>query len=185
MGSEDQKFTNGWTLKTIFAHFAKVITDLRNYLDQRFSDNDKAVQTALVAQEKAVTAALQASKEAVLKAEIATEKRFDSVNEFRAQLADQSATLMPRSEFQVQHAALNDKIDTLIKSTETKSEEYSKQLAALNLSIIGNSDIRKLQSQAAVNSGITRGSDKLINYLIMATLILSNIVLGILALIHK
>jgi hypothetical protein len=39
-----------------------------------------------------------AIKEAVSKAETATERRFEGVNEFRAQLADQTRTLMPRLE---------------------------------------------------------------------------------------
>ena len=80
-----------WTVDTLKEHF-----------EQRFQDSDKAVQ-----------AALQATKEAVLKAEVATEKRFESVNEFRAQLADQSSNLMPRSEYTVQHKALEDKISEL------------------------------------------------------------------------
>lgn len=50
----------------------------------------------------------------MIKAETATEKRFESVNEFRAQLADQSNTLMPRAEFTVQHKALDDKVSGLI-----------------------------------------------------------------------
>ena len=48
---------NGWTVYTLKAYF-----------EQRFIDSDKAV-----------SAALQAAKEAVIKAEIATEKRFDEV----------------------------------------------------------------------------------------------------------
>jgi len=86
---------------------------LREYVDRRFDDQDKAVQTALTSAEKAVVAALAAAKEAVSKAEIANDKRFDSVNEFRAQLADQTANLMPRSEYQVQHKALEEKLSDL------------------------------------------------------------------------
>ena len=56
-------------------------------------------------QERAVEQALESAKEAVTKAECATEKRFDSVNEFRASLADQTATFMPRVESEARHAA--------------------------------------------------------------------------------
>lgn len=41
---------------------------LKQYVDQRFLDSDKAV-----------SAALQAAKEAVAKAEVATDKRFDAL----------------------------------------------------------------------------------------------------------
>ncbi len=89
------------------------LVDLKESVSQRFEDSDKAVQAALVSAEKAVTAALTAAKEAVNKAEIATEKRFESVNEFRGQLADQTANLMPRTEYSAQHKAMEDKIQGL------------------------------------------------------------------------
>lgn len=63
-----------------------------------FTASEKAVNAALVSQEKAVSAALIAQKEAVTKAEASAEKRFESVNEFRKTLADQTATFIPRAE---------------------------------------------------------------------------------------
>ncbi len=59
-----------WTVDTLKLHFEAL-------LDQR----DKQIALALSAAEKAVT-----------KAEAATEKRFDSVNEFRQTLSDQNKT---------------------------------------------------------------------------------------------
>lgn len=44
--------------------------------------------------------ALEATEKAIGKAEAANEKRFESVNEFRGQLADQTRTFMPRIEVQ-------------------------------------------------------------------------------------
>lgn len=59
---------------------------LKQYVDQRFLDSDKAV-----------SAALQAAKEAVAKAEVATDKRFDAITDDadrRArELSEQIATL--------------------------------------------------------------------------------------------
>jgi hypothetical protein len=49
----------------------------------------------------------------VAKAEIATEKRFDAVNEFRAALNDNARLLMPRLEAERAYAALGEKIDEL------------------------------------------------------------------------
>lgn len=78
--------------------------------EQRFGDQDRAVSAALAAQEKAVAAALKAAETAVSKAEVSAEKRFDSVNEFRASLADQAATLMPRNETEIRLNALADRL---------------------------------------------------------------------------
>ncbi len=80
-----------WTVET-----------LKEFVEQRFTDSDKAIQAALASAEKAVG-----------KAETASEKRFDSVNEFRAQLSDQAATLMTRTEYITNHKALEDKIGDL------------------------------------------------------------------------
>ena len=45
---------------------------------------------------------------------MASEKRFDSVNEFRNTLADQQRTLMPRAESEVRINALTEKVDSAI-----------------------------------------------------------------------
>jgi hypothetical protein len=80
-------------------------TDLSSQLDRRFQDSERAVQ-----------AALAAAKEAVLKAEEASNKRFESVNEFRAQLGDQASTFLGRNEYLAAHQSLTDKVDTSIKT---------------------------------------------------------------------
>jgi hypothetical protein len=95
------------------------VEGIKEHFNQRFADQDKAVQAALVAQEKAVSAALAATKEAVIKAETAADKRFESVNEFRAQLTDQTRTFMPRAEMESRSASLGEKLDALDKRLTT------------------------------------------------------------------
>src|SRR5688500_14328802 len=56
---------NDWNVET-----------LKQYVDRRFDDADKAVQAALVSQEKAIN-----------KAETAAERRFDLLNELREGVA--------------------------------------------------------------------------------------------------
>jgi hypothetical protein len=73
---------------------------LREYVDIRFK-----------AQEEAVNAALAAADRAVAKAESAADKRFESVNEFRASLNDQARMLMPRAEAEQLQRTLNEKLD--------------------------------------------------------------------------
>lgn len=68
-------------------YFTLWIERLEVFYTRRFEDLDAKTTLALAAADKAVT-----------KAEIATEKRFEGVNEFRATLADQAARLLPREE---------------------------------------------------------------------------------------
>lgn len=91
MSGETKRSESSWTVDT-----------LKEYLEALRADDQKAV-----------SAALQAAKEAVTKAENATEKRFESVNEFRQQLADQTNTFISRLEYDAQHKALEDKVSDL------------------------------------------------------------------------
>jgi hypothetical protein len=95
---------------------------LREYVDVRFLAQEKAVAAALAAQEKAVAAALAAADRAVSKAENAAERRFESVNEFRAALADNFRTLMPRAESEQARAIINEKIDQLTTRINAREE---------------------------------------------------------------
>ena len=76
-------------------------------------DRNKERFTAM---ESRVALSLASSDKAVSKAEDSTEKRFASVNEFRSTLADQSATLLPRSEYGVQHQSLVNRIEAQDKT---------------------------------------------------------------------
>jgi hypothetical protein len=90
---------------------SKDLISLREYIDMRFGEQKEAVNAALIAADKAVNAALSAADRAVAKAEIATDKRFDGVNEFRAALSDNSRLLMPRAEAEQSFRVLSQKID--------------------------------------------------------------------------
>lgn len=78
----------GWTVST-----------LREYLMALLAEADLRYQQRFDAQTKAVEAALLAAKEAVIKAELAMEKRFDGVNEFRETLSDQAAQFVTLAQF--------------------------------------------------------------------------------------
>jgi phosphopantetheinyl transferase (holo-ACP synthase) len=94
-----------------------LLRDLRDgdraYFETKIADlHAKNVQDSLAIEQRfqvskeAVSDALQAAKEAVTKAEHATERRFESVNEFRSTLSDQAAQLMPRTEAQARFETL-------------------------------------------------------------------------------
>lgn len=87
---------------------------------QRFEASKEAISSALNAAKEAIAAALTSQDRAVQKAEAASEKRFESVNEFRSTLADQQRTLMPRQEAEIMFRGFTDKITALeLRMTET------------------------------------------------------------------
>jgi hypothetical protein len=92
--------------------------DMQLQMDQRFTSAQKAVETALLSAEKAVT-----------KAETAAEKRFDSVNEFRQAMNDQTRLYMPRTEYEAAH-----------KSLEARMGVTVDRLAALELRLTSRLD---------------------------------------------
>lgn len=155
MTGETEQNVSGWTTDTLRSSVQQQVDDMRRMLQERYETQTKAVdaaflaqqtamQTALTAAERAVQTALLAAEKAVAKAEIAADKRFDSVNEFRAQLADQAATLMPR------------------KEVEALFAEQIRQLAELRA---GMADMRTLiavgpvglQAQVTTAAGIAAG----------------------------
>ena len=90
--------------------------DLR--YQQRFDAQADALAAAFSAAKEADAAALAAQDRAVLKAELAADKRFESVNEFRKTLSDQQVTFMPRAEADVAHRAITDKLVALKQSLD-------------------------------------------------------------------
>jgi hypothetical protein len=100
------------------------IEALRAQILAAMSASQELAEVKVAALEKAVTAAFSSAKElsalafdtaktAVEKAEVAHEKRLDSVNEFRAVLTTQQTTLLTRNEADARIAPISEKIDRL------------------------------------------------------------------------
>jgi hypothetical protein len=115
---------DGWTIDTLRALLMGQIVDLRTMLDERWATQTKALDAAFVAQQtamhtalesanKEVATAMSAADKAVTKAETSTERRFQSVNGFRSQLADQARTFLTRDEADVRLRAIMDKAATI------------------------------------------------------------------------
>lgn len=75
---------------------------LREYVDRRFEDSEKAVQAALAAAEKAVA-----------KAEANAEKWRENANEWRGAMSDRERSFMTRMEFNSYRDATEKIIDGL------------------------------------------------------------------------
>ena len=86
---------------------------------QRFDGLDRANIVALSGVRGETAAALAAAKEAVTKAELANEKRFEAVNEFRGQLRDMISTLISKDEVGVRFSGITEKIELLMRAQDT------------------------------------------------------------------
>ena len=84
--------------------------DMRRLLDERYATQTKALDAAFKAAEQAVAVALANAEKATAKAEAAADKRFEGVNEFRKALTDQTATFLPRTEYDAAHDALVERV---------------------------------------------------------------------------
>ena len=90
-----------WTIDTLHEHLLAVI-------DER---------------EKAVLTSIASSKEAIEKAERATEKRLEGMNEFRAALNDRDRLFIPRAEYETVVKQIEGSIGDLKKRMELKDGE--------------------------------------------------------------
>lgn len=91
-------------------------------------ETDRRHQEGMAAQAKAVDAALAAAKEAVVKAETATEKRFEGVNEFRSSLSDLTATMMSRAEANARIDALAARIEQVQTTAAGARQQLNESL---------------------------------------------------------
>jgi hypothetical protein len=109
-------------IKSLFRDTAVEALDKR--IDQRFIETDKRLEQRFhgievemregrVQMRSETASALTAAKEAVGKAEAATERRFENVNEFRATLSDQAQTFVSKAEWQSETRGLAARISTL------------------------------------------------------------------------
>lgn len=105
------------------------VDTLRELMEQRFADQEKAVQAALAAAKEAVAAALAAAEKAVVKAELSAKDRLDAHNGLQQQIQSILSTLMPRVEAEQRDANNADKIDA-IATRQDKMEGRSSGFSA-------------------------------------------------------
>lgn len=117
--------------RALHDEIARTITEGDRNLREHIESRVTQIQSALVAADelersrldvimgriesvrKELALTQDASNEAITKSENATDKRFESVNEFRANLADQSATFLPREVAEAQFAEVRRSISEL------------------------------------------------------------------------
>lgn len=110
------------------ARLGEALVALDRLVDAKFVTFKMMVES----QADKVALALAASDKAVTKAEAATDKRFDGVNEFRSQLSDQASRFVTRDTFDARvtsidhakdaaHAGLTARLDAVEKMQERQA----------------------------------------------------------------
>jgi hypothetical protein len=128
--------------------------DLSDLLEYRAEANAKLfalhldearqqLQDQIDATQRATDAALLSTTKAIDKAEAAIEKRFESVNEFRAQLTDQSSTFLRRDMFD-QHVR---EAREALQVVQTQAQTNHAQLLTISSTETGGRD-REAQARA-------------------------------------
>jgi hypothetical protein len=97
-------------------------------VDRQADQLQREFHEHLVQYRHEVTLAFEASDRAISKAETATEKRFESVNEFRAQLNDQATKFLGRAEYDAAHSSLVAKVEELAKHQSEHLGEVTRRL---------------------------------------------------------
>lgn len=87
-------------------HIAQQIDDIRSAL----ATAERLELERVEGLRREISISSEASKEAILKQEAANEKRFEGVNQFRAQLATQQQTFMPREVVEKQIEAVEERL---------------------------------------------------------------------------
>jgi len=106
-----------WTIETLKEHFTKLLADAERRFDGQ-----------ILSQKEAVAIAMNAADRAVTKAESAAEKRFESVNEFRAALNDNGRLQMPRLEAEGLFRAMGEKFEASNKALSARIDAVAATL---------------------------------------------------------
>lgn len=103
-------------------HLKEIMDERDRLYEERFLANDRRSVERFERMTHETGLRFEAADKALLKVDTATEKRFDSVNEFRLQLKDQAATLISREEANTRLHALEEKIEDLKKTGIQKNQ---------------------------------------------------------------
>lgn len=150
-------------------HMAMLLVERDRRYSERFKAQEEARRMALdavnrefhehIVQVRSETqAALVSSERAIGKSETANEKRFESVNEFRQQLADQAALFIPRREAEALVATLGEKVATSVSRIELTATraDLAAQVASAAAAIEGveKSSLTRYEAAQARMTGI-------------------------------
>jgi len=95
-----------WDYERLREHIQAQLARIEALGAQRGEELRREIDQRLAAVRRELDQRFAAAHEAAIKAEDATGRRLDAVNEFRAQMADQEKTFLTRREYDAAHQAL-------------------------------------------------------------------------------
>jgi hypothetical protein len=147
-GGQTRMNESGWTVDTLKSHEDDMAALRQKLLDER-NDHTKEMQQAsdkrnseaIQFVKESAALALTSAREANLKSEMQSDKRFESVNEFRKTLSDQTNTFIPRKEFDQAVAGLTDKLESNTKLLVSRIDLISNRVVEANAAQSGSSSV--------------------------------------------
>jgi len=100
---------NGKNYEFSLREVAGNLDSVKELLSARIDD----LQTLIDERDRLYRERVEYSEKSTLKSDLATDKRFESVNEFRATLSDQAQSFITRTEYAIQHKSAEEKIDSI------------------------------------------------------------------------
>ena len=152
----DDERPGGWTLDTLNSYITAILDERDKRYHERFEAQQHELMAALLAQKESANAAISAAKDAVTKAETANDKRFDSVNEFRAALADQQTTLLTKMEYATAHETLVTQINALSGRIADSATRHEAEMAHKVLTDRLNDIAARIDRIEGVSTGVTK-----------------------------
>jgi hypothetical protein len=113
MSGETERAPSGLTVDTLHLYLLTIMDERDRRYEQRFGGIDKEFGSHVEQVRAETLSALQATEKAITKAEIATERRFEGVNEFRKTLSDQTNTFVARAEIEANQERIRERIQDL------------------------------------------------------------------------
>jgi hypothetical protein len=140
-GGQTANNVSGWTVDTLKEHQADMDALRQKFMDERQVASDKEHDSKILAVKESAALALASAKEANTKSESQSDKRFDSVNEFRKTLSDQTISFIPRPEFNQAINGLNDKMDANTKLIMARVDLLSNRVVEATGSQAGSANV--------------------------------------------
>lgn len=144
-------------METLHAHLLSLMDERDRRYEQRAVAQERAVDLALQRVDKEFHEHLEQVKienrlalanqdKALSKQEQATDRRFESINEFRTSLADQARNFLPRNEYDRSLGGLAKRLDDLhnsiLERIEASGKSCTAQIEALEVRVVSIEALR-------------------------------------------
>lgn len=104
-----------WTIAALKEHLERIVHDMKAAHDQRFTDNQVAVDRALAAAQKETQAAFEAAEKALGRERAKQDQYNTTHNDLLRKAEDLAKLTMSRSEVELRFDAAREHVDQLVR----------------------------------------------------------------------